>query len=169
MKNLIYIITLTVLISACGKTDDKINDKTNEQSQDQIDTQPSDNQFSSLDNIDRANEESVINAGENITKAYVISSDSSINLTANIKADHRIFGYEKPDKNSKRLLLISVFTNDVEGNPFGLELGAYYDTGSMDNLKLKYEETVGDFVKASAIGNNKVTTIYFEKKWIAFD
>jgi hypothetical protein len=87
-----------------------------------------------------------------------------------MRKDHRIFGYAKPDTKSERLLLISVFTNDVENNPFGCKLGSYYDTSGMDDITLKYKETLGKFIKAVAIdkSNNK-TDIYFEKKWIEFD
>jgi hypothetical protein len=124
------------------------------------------------DSIDKANNESVIASGDNITKAFVFlkGGDSTINLTANIRQDHRIFGYAKPDINSERLLLLSLFANDVQNNPFGCKLGAYYDTGGMDALTLKYISTTGNFVKAAATDKtNKSTTIYFEKKWIEFE
>ncbi len=123
----------------------------------------------STDSIDKTNNESVIASGDNITKAFVFlnDGDSTINLTGNIRQDHRIFGYAKPDTNSERLLLLSVFTNDVENNPFGCRLGAYYDTGGMDELTLKYISTTGNFIKATATDKtNNSTTIYFEKKWI---
>jgi len=91
-------------------------------------------------------------------------------LTANIRKDHRILGYSKPNTKSERILLISVFTNDVENNPFGCRLGSYYGTGGMKDMTLKYKETLGKFIKAIAIGNsNNKTVIYFEKKWIQFD
>lgn len=124
------------------------------------------------DSIDKANNESVVASGDNITKAFVFlkDGDSTINLIANIKKDHRIFGYVKPDVKSERLLLLSVFTNDVQNNPFGCKLGAYYDTRGMTELTLKYISTTGNFVKAAATNKaNKSTTIYFEKKWIAFE
>jgi hypothetical protein len=80
------------------------------------------------------------------------------------------FGYANPDIKSERLLLISVFTNDVEKNPFGCKLGSYYDVGGMQNIKLKYLETAGNFIKAVAIdSSNNFTTLYFEKKWIVFE
>ena len=71
--------------------------------------------------------------------------------------------------NQKRLLLLSVFTNDVENNPFGCKLGAFYDTRSMNELTLNYIMTIGNFVKATATSKtNNSTTLYFEKKWIDF-
>lgn len=128
--------------------------------------------LSKLDSIEKANNESVINVGSNITKAYVSlkDGDSIIYLQANIRKDHRIFGYATPDIKSERLLLFSVFTNDVENNPFGCKLGAYYDTNRMDGLDLKYAATLGNFIKATATDKlNKSTIIYFEKKWIELE
>lgn len=100
---------------------------------------------------------------------YVILGDSSLHLTANIRADHIIFGYEKPDTTSQKLLLLSVFTSDVENNPYGLKLGSYYETSGMDKLSLKYKETVGDFIKVFAIENSGNTTeLFIERKWVEF-
>jgi hypothetical protein len=62
-----------------------------------------------------------------------------------------------------------VFTDDVENNPFGCKLGAYYETAGMDKLTLKFISSNGNFVKAVAIDKtNKSTIIYFEKKVIEF-
>ncbi len=122
-----------------------------------------------LDSIDKVNNESVVASGDNVTRAFVPLKykDSTIYLTANIRKDHRVFGYTKPNIKSERLLLLSVFTNDVENNPFRCKLGAYYDTGGMEELKLKYISTTGNFVKATATDKtNKSTTVYFQKKWI---
>jgi hypothetical protein len=176
MIKTIYILTLTLLISACGQTNPKSeNHKNSEQSITAVDTtnpKQAIEKLTKLDSIEKENNESVVASGDNITKAFIFlkDGDSTINLTANIRQDHRIFGYAKPDINSERLLLLSVFTNDVENNPFGCKLGAYYDTGGMGKLTLKYIATTGNFVKAIATDNtNKSTTIYFEKKWIDFE
>ena len=176
MIKTIYILTLTLLIGACGQTNPKSeNYKNSEQSITAVDTTKQNQaaeKLTKLDSIDKENNESVVASGANITKAFVFlkDGDSTINLIANIRQDHRIFGYAKPDINSERLLLLSIFTNDVENNPFGCKLGAYYDTGGMGELTLKYISTTGTFVKAIATDNtNKSTTIYFEKKWIDFE
>ena len=167
MKNLVFFFLLTMIVSACGQTESKKADaaqtlKTNANGTSQ--TTPV------LDSIEKANSESVTASGENITKAYISKSDNSISLSANIKQDHRIFGYEKPDIHSKRLLLVSVFTSDVENNPFKCELGAYYDTYRMENLSLKYISTEGEFLQAIAVDkDNKITKLYFEKKWFEFE
>lgn len=176
MRKTIYISTLTLLICACGQTNPKSDNQENsEQTNTAVGTTKTTQATekpTKLDSIEKENYESVVASGDKITKAFVFlkDGDSTINLTSNIKQDHRIFGYAKPDIKSERLLLLSVFTNDVENNPFGCRLGAYYDTGGMDELTLKYNSTTGNFVKATAIDKaNNSTTIYFEKKWIEFE
>lgn len=159
MRTTIYILILILPISAYGQTNSTSDSKPT----------PVTVELSKLDSIEKANNESVIASGDYITKAFVFlkEGDSTINLIANIRQDHRIFGYSKPDIKSERLLLLSVFTDDVKNNPFGCKLGAYYDTGRMGELTLKYISATGNFVKAKAIDKtNKSTTIYFEKKWI---
>lgn len=176
MIKTIYILTLTSLICACGQTNSKSDKQENsEQTLETIDTTKTSQateKLTKLDSIEKVNNESVIASGNNITKAFVFlkDGDSTINLTANIRQDHRIFGYDKPDIKSERLLLLSVFTNEIENNPFGCSLGAYYDTGGMGELTLKYNSTTGNFVKATAIDKaSNSTTIYFEKKWIELE
>lgn len=175
MKTIIYILTLALFVSTCKQTKSTSGKKTIETKE--ITTEPTEipqsiKKSTKLDSIDKANNESVVASGDNITKAFVSlkNSDSTIHLGANIRQDHRIFGYAKPDINSEKLFLLSIFTNDVENNPFGCKLGAYYDTGGMENLTLKYKSTTGNFVKAIATDNaNNPTTIYFEKKWIELE
>lgn len=175
MRKAIYVLGLFIVISACGKTNSKTENKLKSTA---IDTTEKTNklaratvELSRLDSIEMANNKSVIESGDDITKAFVslTDGDSTIYLTANIRQDHRIIGYAKPDTKSERLLLLSLFTDDVEKNPFGCKLGAYYDTSGMGELTLKYVSTTGNFVKALAIGSkNTPTPIYFEKKWIEF-
>lgn len=106
----------------------------------------------------------------NIQKATISKSDSLIWLTANMKLDHRIIGYDKPDTNSKKMVLFSIFTNDVKGNPFNCPFGAYYSINDMENTKLKFIGDSGAFIKASIIKDDKIAAIiYIEKIWIAFD
>lgn len=169
MKNSIYLLALALLfITACGQTNsDPVNQPATQAAPDPKATTAS---KTILDSIERTNNESVTASGDNVNKAYVNLPDSTIHLSANMKLDHRFFGYAKPDVQSEKLLLLSIFTNDVENNPFGCRLGAYYDTGGMDDLTLKYMETTGNFVKAVAISKtNVLTTVFFEKKWLTFD
>ncbi len=126
---------------------------------------------SKLDSIDHANAQSVLESDE-VTKAYVklTAKDSIIHLHSNIRIDHRFFGYEQADIGSKKILLFSIFTNDVEDNPYQLKLGAYYDTSGLGSKgsKLKYVGTKGDFVQAKFIDSTDIPVcrIYFEKKWV---
>jgi len=162
MRKSIYILTSTILFFACGQS--------NQKKDSQVDTQAK-VVFTKLDSIEKVNNERIVASGVYITKAIVFlkEGDSTINLIANIRQDHRIFGYAKPDIKSERLLLLSVFTDDVENNPFGCKLGAYYETAGMDELTLKFISSNGNFVKAVAIDKtNKSTIIYFEKKVIEF-
>jgi len=123
-----------------------------------------------LDSINRVNDQSIKESDTNVTLAYVSYQDSSICLVGNMRADYRIFGYAKPDTKSEKLLLISIFTDDVDGNPFRCKFGAYYETSDMKNMNLKYKGTSGNFIKAVIIANKKdETVVYFEKKWIEFE
>ena len=156
MKNTICWLTFTLFASACGQTnltnDNNLIEKKETLSGYAQGTIKPTVELTRLDSIDQANRESVVASGDYITKAFVFlrDGDSTINLIANIKKDHRIFGYAKPDIDSERLLLLSVFTNDVENNPFECKLGAYYDTYGMGELTLKCVSTTGNFVQSTA-------------------
>jgi hypothetical protein len=121
--------------------------------------------LSKLEQLDFENNKTITESGEEITKAIVDKGGGIFLYPDNIK-DHRIFAYESPDLNSTRLLLISAFTNDVEGNPFQCELGAFYDS---EEIEITYLEKSGDFVKAQATANGKTKVIYVEKKWLTFE
>jgi hypothetical protein len=173
----IYILSLGLLIASCGQTSPKADNNSpetiNNTAQDNNKATQSTAKQAQLDSIDKANHESVMASGAQVTKAYVDLKDANrlIHLTANMRQDHRIFGYEKPDTKSERLLLLSVFTSDVENNPFGCKLGAFYDTNGMEEgAALKYISTTGDFVQAAYVDKSKQsTTVYFEKKWIVVE
>ncbi len=176
MIRTIYITTLTLLICACGaektKPDNLENNIQTSISFDTTNSRRTTEKITRLDSITDENNESIVASGDNINKAFVFlkNGDSTIHLTASNSLDHRIFGYASPDIKSERLLLLSAFTNDVENNPFGCKLGAYYDTGGMDEMTLKFSSTTGNFIKAIVTDKaNNLTTIYFEKKWIEFD
>ncbi len=173
MKAAIHVLTIVLLLSACAQTD-PLTQYRQSGTVDGPASDPSNTELepSTRDSIDKENNESVVASGDNITKAVVrlTDGDSTISLTAYIRKDHRIFGYAGPDTNSERLLLLSIFTNDVQNNPFGCTLGAYYDTIGMGALTLKYSSTNGTFVKAHAIDKaGRSTPIYFERKWIVFE
>jgi uncharacterized protein YcfL len=172
MREIIFAIISILLFSACSQTNS--GSATAIEKSDTIvienDTVPNLDHIAYLDSIEATNNASVKASGSNVTKAHVSRQDSSISLTADIRLDHRFFGYSNSDLNSERLLLFSVFTNDVEKNPFGCKLGSYYDTRGMQNIKLKFLQTDGNFIKAMATdSSNNLTTLYFERKWIVLE
>lgn len=161
-----------VLIFGCGDTQKKNNTTL-------ADTSSSANKVESIQKdslkpspTNTENSEAVVQNEINeasIQKAIVYRSDSSLNMFENIRADYRIFGYQKPDTNSKKLLLVSVFTNDVKDNPYHCEYGAYYSSNAMENTRLKYVRKTGDFIEANLIKDEVILTpIFFQKNWVEF-
>lgn len=103
------------------------------------------------------------------SKAY-IEKDSTIWIPQSINRDHKIFGYQEKNSSSKKLILISVFTKDVENNPCDCEYGSYYHTQSMGDFKLKYLSTENEFMKIDILKKGKsIDTVYMETKWFEFD
>lgn len=112
------------------------------------------------------NEKSIEQAGEMINTLYVLAEDSSMDLMADMELDHRIKGYAAADTSSEVLILFSIFTDDVEGNPFNYPLGAYYDLMEED-ITLRYVGEENGFVKTEcSLDQAKIHTVYFEKKWV---
>ena len=99
-------------------------------------------------------------------KATIDKRDSLIWLKADMKLDHRIFGYKKPDVNSQKLILLSIFTNEVKNNPFNCKYGAFYETSEMGNIKLKFIENIGDYSKIEIITADKSEISFVQNKWI---
>ena len=127
------------------------------------------NPVSKLETIEKENSKIIEQEEEYINKASISKNDSLIWLVVNMKRDHRIFGFEKPDLNSKRMILLSIFTNDVENNPFNCPYGAFYETSEMKNTTLKFKENIGDFAKIEMQKENLKEVVYFEKKWLEFE
>ncbi|SHH07016.1 hypothetical protein SAMN05443549_1158 [Flavobacterium fluvii] len=126
-------------------------------------------QDSKLETIEKENSEMIEKDEEYINKALISKNDSLIWIVANMKRDHRIFGFEKPDLNSKRMILLSIFTNDVENNPFNCPYGAFYDTNKMKDIELKFKENIGNFAKTEVLDKNTKGIVYFEKKWLELE
>lgn len=102
-------------------------------------------------------------------KAF-IKKNGTIWMSANMKKDHRIFGYKEKDIYSKKLILLSIFTNEVENNSFDCEYGAFYDTNGMKDMELKYIATENEFLKIEIIKNGKtIDQVYMLKKWFEFE
>jgi hypothetical protein len=104
-----------------------------------------------------------------IQKGTISLSDSILFIAGSIQADYRVIGFANPDTCSKRLIVFSVFTRDVDGNPYGCQYGSYYSTQSIDSVLIKYTGKVKGFIQASVIVNGlKKTSVYFESRWIRF-
>lgn len=124
--------------------------------------------FLNLDSIEKRNHKNIEVAGNHVNKLIISRKDSLIWITSSKYLEHRIFGYEKPNLNSKKMILISCFTADVENNPFELPLGAYYEFDK--NHKAKFLKNEKEFIVTKFILNEKdIENVYFEKKWIEFE
>ena len=104
------------------------------------------------------------------TKGYADRSTKEFFLTGNIKYDDKIFGYTSPDTNSKKLILFSVFTNDVKDNPYKCPLGAYYETSNLkDGDKIEFVSVTKSFINLKYISSDKtIANFYTERKYIEF-
>lgn len=112
----------------------------------------------------------LFNFPELVNKLKVSKKDGAMDLYQSMNQECRIFGYSKPNENSKKLLLLSIWTFDVQGNPSNATFGSYYDTSSMEDLTLKFINKSSDFVKAAILKDNvKVSTVYFKSKWVEFE
>lgn len=173
-KTFFYLLALLFLISCDNSSTAKTtsNKNSNTLSSPEGDTiiKETTNGSEKVDSIDRANSNMIATDAAHVQKAVVSESDSLIWLTANMKLDHRIFGYEKPDTGSKKMILISIFTDDVDGNPFNCPFGSYYQSSNLIDMELKYISTEGQFIKANIIRNDTVEgTVYIDKRWIEFE
>jgi len=123
-----------------------------------------------LDSLDKANSDEMTTEEEYWNKIEIRSRDSLLFLNSQMRLDHRVFGYKKPNTKSERLIFLSVFTTDVEGNPFRCKYGSHYSTTLGDGRELKYVSTENNFVKTVLLDHkNVIDTLYFEKKWIEFE
>ncbi|MES2516928.1 MAG: hypothetical protein V4585_02400 [Bacteroidota bacterium] len=104
------------------------------------------------------------------TKAFIDKQTKQFSLTANIRQDHKFFGYAEANINAKKMIVFSVFTTDVEGNPYKCPLGAYYDTSGLpEGDQIMFVSTVGNFTKLNYINAKKeVTSIYIRRKYVDF-
>lgn len=105
------------------------------------------------------------------TKATINRQAKSFSLVANIREDHQIFGYAAATSRSKRLILFSVFTNDVKDNPYHCPLGAYYETSDLksgDDIRFVSEGPT--FIKLAFLdASHRTTFFYIKREFIRFD
>lgn len=120
-----------------------------------------------------------INLECGFTREYVENSDEfnkffmydddhtmSLKLVSHMTSRHRILCYDSPSLTANPILLYSIYTSDVQNNPFGFEFGAYYDEIGPDS-KMYFLGFDGDFVKAEYIDKaGKEHIVYFERHWL---
>lgn len=106
-----------------------------------------------------------------LSKGY-IEKDSSVWVPQSSRRDYRIFGYQEPSQASKKLFLISIFTSEVENNPFGCKYGSYYDSGAMIDevgIRLKYIAKTPEFWQIALLKEGKIIDYsYVEDMWLEF-
>jgi hypothetical protein len=108
----------------------------------------------------------------NVEKEYkgFIEKDNTIWIPQGMNREHRIFGYQNKNTGSKKLILLSIFTKDVENNPYSCKYGAFYHTQGMDGLIIKYISTENDFMKMAIIKDDvMIEEVYMESKWFEFE
>lgn len=106
----------------------------------------------------------------NIYKFYIRKSDSTITWPGICCDDYRVFGYQSPSLKSKKVFLISVFTDEVKGNPFRLKFGSYFYVLDSDSIQLKLINIEGAFAKVDFKNHKNLKgVIYFEKEWFQFE
>ena len=123
------------------------------------------------DSLDAANAK-MVSEDQSFLQKATISKDSVVWVIADMRKDHRIYGFDKAGLNARRIILFSIFTNDVENNPFQLAYGAYYETAGLKGRHLKFISREGNFLKTHLRENRTnrlLSIIYFERKWFEFD
>jgi hypothetical protein len=87
-----------------------------------------------------------------------------------MREDHKMFGYAAADTAARKLILFSIFTSDVKGNPYRCPLGAYYETSGLpqgDHIVFAGEKA--GFVKlVYTDARQKATPFYLRRRFVAF-
>jgi hypothetical protein len=174
MRILIPFFVAFILLISCIHDTKQVKGKNSEEKDKtgQFDSSTVENNSSCIgfENLESMSDSVLESAIEMEPNSLVVNrNDSSVFITANMSLDHRIFGFAKPDINSRRLILYSVFTCDIENNPFHCILGSFYDTGDSASPVLKFKGMQGVFAEMTATQKEGNTTIiYVKKKWISF-
>lgn len=105
------------------------------------------------------------------TKAVIDRKTKSFSLVANMREDHQIFGYAAPDTHAKKLILFSVFTNDVKDNPYHCPLGAYYQTSDLPaGTDIRFMSASGGFVKLNYVASSQhPIPFYIKQTFVSFE
>lgn len=96
------------------------------------------------------------------TKAFAVKAEL---------ADHySVIGFAEPDRGSKKVILFSVFGNEVKDNPMNLPLGAYAETTALkEGERIEFDSESGPFVKLNFIHpDNSITPFYLARSFVKF-
>jgi hypothetical protein len=107
----------------------------------------------------------VSNLADGQSPAYVDKKSKEFILAPNPKAEFEIVGYQYPNISTKRMICFSSNTNLVSDNLAKCPLGAYFDTGRMnEGASIIYLGKAGSFSKMNFVsGTGKKTIFYFPK------
>ena len=170
MKNLIYSLSAILLLSftACQESAPNQN-KEKEQLTTENTTETDKDKTKETENTAEATRDIAANKVE-MSPILVVNKEGGVYLDADPRTnDYSIVGYAKPDLQSKKRLLISVLTAEVENNPSGCDLGAYYDLDFMMDAGVAFKKhlgTEGDFAKFELNANGKTEIVYIQKGWV---
>src|SRR3954471_24265239 len=106
MTRLIYVLAITIIVS-CNSSINKNQKPTSQSADTQKIAALTDNSTNinlTADSIDKANENTIILAKDNVNKAMVSLKASLLWISNDKFHDHRIFGYSKPDIHSKKMI-----------------------------------------------------------------
>lgn len=105
------------------------------------------------------------------TTFHVDRRTKQAELVANMRQDHSIIGYAAPKVTAPKLILFSIFTSEVEGNPGRYPLGAYYETSKLKpGTRLVFVGKKAGFVQLNYLAPDaKPTPVYVRQQDVAFD
>ena len=111
-----------------------------------------------------------INFAQAQTRGTIDKNTRLFTVKAALADKYSVIGYAEPDRKSQKMIIFSVYDNEVTDNPMNLPLGAYHETtGLKDGDHIEYDSEAGQFVKLNYIRSNKtITPFYIERGFIKF-
>jgi len=166
--NKISILIVAVLFASCRNEAQHNTDLKNEDSTLVLENKVPNKQVNTKADSKISSSDIKLSSDPEFLQRASVGTDSIIRVVSDIKLDYRIFGFEKPDTNSRKMVLFSVFTPDVENNPYKCPYGSYYGTPPEDDMKIKFVAKTDDYIKAIVTKDKMQSPVYFHKNWIEF-
>ena len=167
---LAFLLSLSLLLIACKNNNDDTLKETRSNNV-EVKTANAEQEDSLIDYLKKLDRENSVGIHDTLfLKGQIQKADSLIWITASKYRAHRIIGYELPDVNSKRLIMISGWTNDVQNNPYNLKYGAHYTSDHKDSIYLKLDSFKGEFARVKILSKGKpIDVVYLEKRFLEFE